>query len=144
MSLFRFPIVNNKSVYLIPTIFFMFFCIFLLEKFDQSSKILKLFIYSILILSLLKFTRSKEFGTDIPVIALIFVGMHDMSTILIVILISFSPIAVSIAVGLSTLDPEYRHILLSLGDSRFEIFYNIIECRILFKIIIKNSRINTI
>ena len=50
----------------------MFFCIFLIEKFNQSSKILKLFIYSILILSLLKFTRSKEFGTDIPVIALIF------------------------------------------------------------------------
>ncbi len=72
MGLFKFPLINNKSVYLIPTIFFMFFCALLIEKFNQSSKILKLFIYSILILSLLKFTRSKEFGTDIPVIALIF------------------------------------------------------------------------
>ena len=72
MGLFKFPLINNQSVYLIPTIFFMFFCAFLIEKFNQNSKVLKLFIYSILILSLLKFTRSKEFGTDIPVIALIF------------------------------------------------------------------------
>ena len=72
MGLFKFPLVNNQAVYLIPTIFFMFFCVFLIEKFNQNSKVLKLFIYSILILSLLKFTRSKEFGTDIPVIALIF------------------------------------------------------------------------
>ena len=72
MGLFKFPSINNQSVYLIPTIFFMFFCLFLIEKFNQNSKVLKLFIYSILILSLLKFTRSKEFGTDIPVIALIF------------------------------------------------------------------------
>ena len=72
MSLFKFPLINNQSIYLIPTIFFMFFCIFLTEKLNQNSKVLNLFIYSILILSLLKFTRSKEFGTDIPVIALIF------------------------------------------------------------------------
>ena len=72
MSLFKFPLINNQSIYLIPTIFFMFFCIFLTEKLNQNSKVLNLFIYSILILSLLKFTRSKKFGTDIPVIALIF------------------------------------------------------------------------
>ena len=64
-------------------------------------------------------------ATVVPVIALMFVGMHDMNTILIVILISFFPIAVSIAVGLSTLEPEYKDILLSLGASKFEIFYKI-------------------
>ena len=35
-------------------------------------------------------------ATVVPVIALIFVGMHDVNTILIVILISFFPISVSI------------------------------------------------
>ena len=64
-------------------------------------------------------------ATVVPVIALMFVGMHDMNTVLIVILISFFPIAVSIAVGLSTLEPEYKDILLSLGASKFEIFYKI-------------------
>ena len=72
MALFKIPLINNQSIYLIPTIFMMFFFTFLLENFDKSSKILKLFIYSVFILALLKFTRSKEFGTDIPVIALIF------------------------------------------------------------------------
>ena len=64
-------------------------------------------------------------ATVVPVIALMFVGMHDTNTIIIVVLISFFPIAVSIAVGLSTLEPEYRDILLSLGASKFEIFYKI-------------------
>ena len=64
-------------------------------------------------------------ATVVPVIALIFVGMHDMNTILIVIFISFFPIAVSISIGLSTLEPEYRDILRSLGATQFEIFFKI-------------------
>ena len=64
-------------------------------------------------------------ATVVPVIALMFVGFHDMNTILIVILISFFPIAVSISIGLSTLEPEYKDILLSLGATKFEIFYKI-------------------
>ncbi len=72
MALYKIPILNNQSIFLIPTIFIMFFCIFLIENFNKSTKILKIFIYSIFILALLKFTRSKEYGTDIPVTALIF------------------------------------------------------------------------
>lgn len=64
-------------------------------------------------------------ATVVPVIALIFVGMHDMNTILIAFMISFFPIAVSISIGLSTLEPEYRDILRALGASRFTIFRKI-------------------
>ncbi len=64
-------------------------------------------------------------ATVVPVIALIFVGMHNMNTIIIVILISFFPICVSISIGLSTLEREYEDILLSLGANKFEIFYKI-------------------
>ena len=64
-------------------------------------------------------------ATVVPVIALMFVGMHDMNTILIVIFIAFFPITVSISVGLSTLEPEYEDILLSLGANKFQIFYKI-------------------
>ena len=64
-------------------------------------------------------------ATVVPVIALLFVGAHDMNTILIAFLISFFPIAVSISIGLSTLEPEYRDILRALGASRFTVFRKI-------------------
>ncbi|MEO0692394.1 MAG: ABC transporter permease [Pseudomonadota bacterium] len=64
-------------------------------------------------------------ATVVPIIALMFVGQHDMNTILIAFLISFFPIAVSVSIGLSTLEPEYRDILASLGASRFTIFWKI-------------------
>ena len=64
-------------------------------------------------------------ATIVPVIALIFVGQHDMNTILIAFMISFFPIAVSVSIGLSTLEPEYRDILRSLGASRLTIFRKI-------------------
>ena len=64
-------------------------------------------------------------ATVVPVIALMFVGQHDMNTILIAFLISFFPIAVSVSIGLSTLEPEYRDILRALGASRMTIFLKI-------------------
>lgn len=64
-------------------------------------------------------------ATVVPVVALLFVGQHDFNTILIAFMISFFPIAVSISIGLSTLEPEYRDILLSLGASRLTIFRKI-------------------
>ncbi|MEL7303785.1 MAG: ABC transporter permease subunit, partial [Pseudomonadota bacterium] len=64
-------------------------------------------------------------ATVVPVIALMFVGQHDMNTILIAFMISFFPIAVSISIGLSTLEPEYRDILRSLGASQMTIFTKI-------------------
>lgn len=64
-------------------------------------------------------------ATVVPVIALVFIGRHDLNTILVAFMISFFPIAVSVSVGLSTLEPEYRDILRSLGASRWAVFRHI-------------------
>ena len=64
-------------------------------------------------------------ATLVPVISLLFIGRHDFNTVLMAFLISFFPIAVSIAIGLSTLEPEYRDILRALGASRVTIFRKI-------------------
>jgi len=64
-------------------------------------------------------------ATVVPIVALMFVGQHDFNTILIAFMISFFPIAVSVSIGLSTLEPEYRDILRSLGASNFTIFWKI-------------------
>ncbi|MBF9032718.1 ABC transporter permease subunit [Rhodobacterales bacterium HKCCE2091] len=64
-------------------------------------------------------------ATVVPIVALIFVGQHDFNTILIAFMISFFPIAVSVSIGLSTLEPEYRDILRSLGASNLTIFWKI-------------------
>ena len=64
-------------------------------------------------------------ATVVPIVALVFVGQHDLNTVLIAFMISFFPIAVSISIGLSTLEPEYRDILRSLGASPLVIFWKI-------------------
>jgi len=64
-------------------------------------------------------------ATVVPIVALLFVGAHDFNTVLIAFLISFFPIAVSVSIGLSTLEPEYRDILRSLGASQATIFWKI-------------------
>jgi NitT/TauT family transport system permease protein len=64
-------------------------------------------------------------ATVVPIVALMFVGAHDFNTILIAFMISFFPIAVSVSIGLSTLEPEYRDILKSLGASQTTIFWKI-------------------
>ncbi|MEM9707799.1 MAG: ABC transporter permease [Pseudomonadota bacterium] len=64
-------------------------------------------------------------ATLVPVLALLFIGQHNFNTVMMAFLISFFPIAVSVGIGLSTLEPEYRDILRSLGASRFTIFWKI-------------------
>ncbi|WP_200833615.1 MULTISPECIES: ABC transporter permease [Spiribacter] len=64
-------------------------------------------------------------ATLVPVLALILIGQHDLNTVLMAFLISFFPIAVSVSIGLSTLEPEYRDILRSLGASRLTLFRKI-------------------
>jgi len=64
-------------------------------------------------------------ATVVPIIALLFVGQHNMNTVLMAFMISFFPIAVSVSIGLSTLEPEYRDILRSLGASKMTIFWKI-------------------
>jgi NitT/TauT family transport system permease protein len=64
-------------------------------------------------------------ATVVPIVALLFVGQHDFNTVLIAFMISFFPIAVSVSIGLSTLEPEYRDILRALGASQATIFWKI-------------------
>ena len=64
-------------------------------------------------------------ATVVPIVALMFVGAHDFNTVLIAFMISFFPIAVSVSIGLSTLEPEYRDILRALGASQATIFWKI-------------------
>lgn len=64
-------------------------------------------------------------ATLVPVLALLFIGQHDFNTVLMAALISFFPIAVSVGIGLSTLEPEYRDILGALGASKLTIFRKI-------------------
>lgn len=64
-------------------------------------------------------------ATVVPIVALIFVGAHDFNAVMIAFMISFFPIAVSVSIGLSTLEPEYRDILRSLGASQSTIFWKI-------------------
>jgi len=64
-------------------------------------------------------------ATVVPIVSLMFVGAHDLNTVLIAFMISFFPIAVSVSIGLSTLEPEYRDILRSLGASQATIFWKI-------------------
>ena len=63
-------------------------------------------------------------ATVVPIVALMFVGQHDLNTINRVYDFFF-PIAVSVSIGLSTLEPEYRDILRALGTSRLTIFWKI-------------------
>ena len=64
-------------------------------------------------------------ATVVPIVALMFVGQHDFNTVLLAFMISFFPIAVSVSIGLSTWEPEYRDILRSLGASQATIFWKI-------------------
>ncbi|MCY4543560.1 MAG: ABC transporter permease subunit [Rhodobacteraceae bacterium] len=64
-------------------------------------------------------------ATVVPVVALILVGQDNLNTVLIAFMISFFPIVVSVSIGLSTLEPEYRDILRSLGASKMTIFWKI-------------------
>ena len=85
------------------------------------SKILREAIYPLLV----GFNAIPK-ATVVPIIALMFVGQHDLNTVLIAFMISFFPIAVSVSIGLSTLEPEYRDILRSLGaGSKSTIFWKI-------------------
>ncbi|WP_440681309.1 hypothetical protein [Candidatus Pelagibacter sp. HIMB1623] len=72
MALFKLPFYENRLVFILPIIFFMFFIFSILDYFNKEHNILSNLIIFIIFLTLFKFTRSKEFGTDVPVIGLLF------------------------------------------------------------------------
>jgi hypothetical protein len=73
MSFFKVPIYENRAYFLIPIIFLNFFVIYLFEKLkEEKNYLIKYFIYFIIILLIVRFSRSKEYGTDIPILCLLF------------------------------------------------------------------------
>lgn len=73
MSLFKIPIYENRAYFLLPIIFLNFFVIFLFETLkNENNKLIKYFIYFIIALLIIRFNRSKEYGTDLPILCLLF------------------------------------------------------------------------
>ena len=73
MSFFKVPIYENRSYFLLPIIFLNFFVIYLFEKLkEEKNYLIKYFIYFIIILLIIRFSRSKEYGTDLPILCLLF------------------------------------------------------------------------
>lgn len=60
----------------------------------------------------------------VPVFVIWF-GIGTMPAILIAFLIAFFPIAVNVATGIATVEPELQDVLRSLGASRFDMFRKI-------------------
>lgn len=73
MSFFKIPFFENRAYFLLPILFLNFFVIYLFEVLKlEKNQFLKLFISFIFILLIIRFNRSKEFGTDLPVLCLLF------------------------------------------------------------------------
>ena len=73
MSAMQLPFIGNKAMYLLPVIFLTFFLFHIIESWKKVDyKEFKVFSLLIFLIFLFRFTRSKEFGTDIPVICLLF------------------------------------------------------------------------
>ena len=73
MSIFQLPFIKNTSLYLLPVIFVVFFLSHILNIIRTTDNKGKLYLFFIIALILLRFSRSKEFGTDLPVICLLFI-----------------------------------------------------------------------
>ena len=73
MSVFQLPFIKNTSLYLLPVIFVVFFLSHILNIIRTTDNKGKLYLFFIIALILLRFSRSKEFGTDLPVICLLFI-----------------------------------------------------------------------
>ena len=73
MSLFKIPLYENRAYFLIPIIFVNFFVIFLFEILKkEKNHLVKYFIYFLIALLIIRFNRSKEYGTDLPILCLLF------------------------------------------------------------------------
>ena len=73
MSFFKIPFYENRAYFLLPIIFLNFFIIFLFENLNlQKDKMIQYFIYFIILLLIVRFNRSKEFGSDLPILCLLF------------------------------------------------------------------------
>ncbi|GAB4237905.1 MAG: ABC transporter permease [Elainellaceae cyanobacterium] len=60
----------------------------------------------------------------VPLMAIWF-GIGAVPAVLTAFLLAFFPVAVNVAVGLATVEPEMQDVLVSLGATRFEIFQKV-------------------
>ncbi len=60
----------------------------------------------------------------VPLMAIWF-GIGTVPAVLTAFLLAFFPVAVNVAVGLATVEPEMQDVLVSLGATRFEIFQKV-------------------
>lgn len=60
----------------------------------------------------------------VPLMSLWF-GIGAVPAVLTAFLLAFFPIAVNVAIGLATVEPEMQDVLVSLGASRFEVFQKV-------------------
>ena len=73
MSYFKVPFYGNRTYFIIPIIFVHFFVIYLLENFDKkNNNIISYLVFFIISLLVIRFNRSKEYGTDLPILCLLF------------------------------------------------------------------------
>jgi len=73
MSYFKVPFYGNRTYFIIPIIFVHFFVLYLLENFDKKNdNIVNYLIFFIISLLIIRFNRSKEYGTDLPILCLLF------------------------------------------------------------------------
>lgn len=72
MSFFKVPFFENRAYFLLPIIFLNFFVLFLFENLKiEKNQIVKYFIYFIILILIIRFNRSKEYGTDLPILCLL-------------------------------------------------------------------------
>ena len=75
MAIFQIPFFQNQFTYILPVIFLIYFIFFLRKNlFETSHSLIKIFIYIVLFILLLRFSRSKEYGADIPVLCSMFMA----------------------------------------------------------------------
>ncbi len=72
LALFRLPKISNSLVFTLPVIFLAFFIMYLYEQAKKNNFYNKFFISIIISVLFFRYYQSKDYGTDLPVLILIF------------------------------------------------------------------------
>ena len=72
LALFRLPIISNGLVFTLPVILLAFFILYLYEQKENYNFYTKFFLATIISILLYRYYQSKDYGTDLPVLVLIF------------------------------------------------------------------------
>ena len=72
LALFRLPKISNGLVFSLPVILLAFFILYLYEQKENYNFYTKFFLATIISILLFRYYQSKDYGTDLPVLVLIF------------------------------------------------------------------------